>query len=83
MGELGDYGTAAHKEILDLAVQKGIKVITVGSLFHESAKTHSSVASFMSTAELTEHLRRSPLKGNKVLLKGSRYIALESALNAL
>ena len=83
MGELGAYAAAAHTEILDLAVQKGMKVITVGPLFYESAKTHSSVVSFMSTAELTEHLRKSPPERNKVLLKGSRYIALEAALEAL
>ena len=83
MGELGEYATAAHTEILNLAVKKGMKVITVGSLFYESAKNHPSVASFMSTDELIAHLQKNQLKGNKVLLKGSRYIALERAVEAL
>ena len=37
----------------------------------------------MSTDELIAHLQKNQLKGKKVLLKGSRYIALERAVEAL
>ena len=83
MGELGKYAENAHREVLELALEKGLNVITVGPLFHQAAKNHPTVHSFMSTAELKAHLKQSPLSGHHVLLKGSRSIALEEALGAL
>jgi UDP-N-acetylmuramoyl-tripeptide--D-alanyl-D-alanine ligase len=83
MGELGKYAENAHREVLELALEKGLNVITVGPLFHQAGKNHPTVHSFMSTAELKAHLKQSPLSGHHVLLKGSRSIALEEALGAL
>lgn len=83
MGELGTYAGSAHDDVLAMALEKGMHVITVGPIFHRSAQKHANVQSFSTTAELKLHLEHQPVHGKKVLLKGSRSIALEEALSAL
>ena len=83
MGELGTYAGSAHDDVLAMALEKGMHVITVGPIFQRSAQKHANVQSFSTTAELKLHLEHQPVHGKKVLLKGSRSIALEEALIAL
>ncbi len=83
MGELGTYAGMAHDDVLAMALEKGMQVITVGPIFQRSAQKHADVQSFSTTAELKVHLEHQPFHGKKVLLKGSRSIALEEALIAL
>ena len=83
MGELGTYAGSAHDDVLAMALEKGMQVITVGPIFQHSAQKHANVQSFSTTAELKLHLEHQPVHGKRVLLKGSRSIALEEALIAL
>tara|TARA_B100000767_G_scaffold131683_1_gene125033 strand:+ start:389 stop:1738 length:1350 start_codon:yes stop_codon:yes gene_type:complete len=83
MGELGSFAAVAHNEIVQKALEMGVRVITVGPLFHLSASQIPGILSFETTQELGRHLALHPITGKKILLKGSRSIALEEVIGAL
>ena len=82
MAELGVYGPAAHREVLEHAKELGLTVWTVGPLF-AAAALDATAHSFASTSELHVFLSSSPLRQCRILLKGSRSMALESLLDVL
>lgn len=78
MLELGDESEKEHQNILDLAKTLGFDCIfTVGKEFK---KINPSVQSFANTQELIEYLKENPVGSQNVLLKASRGIALEKAI---
>ena len=77
MLELGEKSEEEHLKVLK-AIQSGIaeKVFLVGPVFQKvSAK--SGFKAFSNVDGLTEFLASEPLKGNTILIKGSRGIRLE------
>ena len=56
------------------------EIITVGSIFEQ---VNPSEKSFKNTDELIEYLKQNPIKNKNILLKGSRGIALEKAIEFL
>jgi UDP-N-acetylmuramoyl-tripeptide--D-alanyl-D-alanine ligase len=80
MLELGYYAGEEHSRILRLTESlPAEKIITVGPEFLNASKEGRTMA-FTSTDELIEELKRNPLKGCQILIKGSRGIALEKVL---
>jgi UDP-N-acetylmuramoyl-tripeptide--D-alanyl-D-alanine ligase len=78
MLELGDESEVEHKNILELANSLGFDaIITVGKEFKKANKSNTA---FENTTELTEYLKQSPISTKNILLKASRGIALEKAL---
>ena len=83
MLELGDYSTAEHIGILNLAMDCGFeKIFLVGPIFSEVAKQYP-VTAFPDSASLLEHLTAYPVLNSFVLLKGSRGIRLEKIFDSL
>jgi len=79
MLELGDESEKEHQNILNLAKSLHFgEIITVGRHFKS---INSSETSFENTAELTEYLKVHKIQSDNVLLKGSRGIALEKAID--
>lgn len=79
MLELGDESKNEHLTILNLALSLGFEqIITVGKNF--IAVNHSTPC-FESTSELTEYLKANKISSENILLKGSRGIALEKAID--
>jgi len=83
MLELGEKSEEEHIKVLK-AIQSGIveKVFLVGQVFQKvSAK--SGFKAFSNVDTLMEFLKSEPLKGNTILIKGSRGIRLEKVYELL
>lgn len=79
MLELGEESEKEHQNILKLAQELGFnEIMTVGQNFK---KVNSSGLAFENTAELIEYLKLNTIQSENVLLKGSRGIALEKAVD--
>ncbi|WBV53929.1 UDP-N-acetylmuramoyl-tripeptide--D-alanyl-D-alanine ligase [Chryseobacterium gambrini] len=79
MLELGEESTVEHQNILKIAHDLGFnEIITVGK--HFKAVNNSS-KSFENTAELVEYLGLNKIKSENILLKASRGISLEKAID--
>ncbi|WP_326984614.1 UDP-N-acetylmuramoyl-tripeptide--D-alanyl-D-alanine ligase [Chryseobacterium sp. MYb264] len=79
MLELGEESEKEHQNILNLAKNLGFnEIFTVGKNFKS---INSSETSFENTADLTEYLKSNKIQSENVLLKGSRGIALEKAID--
>ena len=78
MFELGLESEIEHKKIIDYCIENKIQFITVGSNFQK----HNSTG-FKDTQEVIEYLKSTDYTNNLLLLKGSRGIALEKAIEFL
>jgi len=79
MLELGDESVKEHKGILLLAEELGFdQIITVGKQFKNVNKTS---AAFESTDQLIQYLKDNNIKSENILLKASRGISLEKAID--
>lgn len=79
MLELGEESNSEHQQILDLALSLNFdKIITVGPHFKKSNPNGNS---FEKTDELISFLKDNILSSDNILLKASRGIALEKALD--
>lgn len=81
MLELGSESYTEHQNILQLAQTMNFdEIITVGKHFKE---VHQDDRSFENVAELSVFLKENPLTSKNILLKASRVIALEKALELI
>lgn len=79
MLELGEESVAEHQNILKTAQDLGFnEIITVGKYFKT---VNNSSKSFENTAELIEYLSSNKIQSENVLLKASRGISLEKAID--
>ncbi|WP_394665062.1 UDP-N-acetylmuramoyl-tripeptide--D-alanyl-D-alanine ligase [uncultured Chryseobacterium sp.] len=79
MLELGVESTVEHQNILKIAHDLGFnEIITVGKHFKV---VNNSSKSFENTAELVEYLGLNKIKSENILLKASRGISLEKAID--
>ena len=87
MLELGDWSEAEHREILQLAAADSeAQLLVVGREFSRVATDCAAagrIECFPTREELLDRLRLKPVTEALVLLKGSRGIGLEKALEAL
>ncbi|MCK5822082.1 MAG: UDP-N-acetylmuramoyl-tripeptide--D-alanyl-D-alanine ligase [Bacteroidales bacterium] len=80
MRELGNFSRQLHVEVLENAVKKDIELILIGKEFSAIASTILSsipIRSYLSVDEYIPELKKHPIKGRDILLKGSRGIQLE------
>ncbi|MDH6250421.1 UDP-N-acetylmuramoyl-tripeptide--D-alanyl-D-alanine ligase [Chryseobacterium sp. H1D6B] len=79
MLELGEESEKEHQSILKLAQDLGFdEIITVGKHFKN---IHISPAAFENTNDLIEHLKLNKIQSKNILLKASRGISLEKAVD--
>jgi len=79
MLELGDESEKEHQNILNLAQELGFnEIITVGKQFKNVNKNS---AAFESTDELIQYLKGNKIQSENILLKASRGISLEKAID--
>ena len=78
MLELGEDSASEHSQILELAKSLSFdQIITVGPHFKNA---EAGVTSFLTTVDLIEFLKETTINSGNILLKASRGIALEKAL---
>ena len=83
MLELGEKSEEEHLKLVEqVKVLNAEKVLLVGSNF-KKASSGTGFLSFSDVNELRNYLRKKPLKGTFVLVKGSRGIALEKVYDLL
>lgn len=81
MFELGKYAKEEHQKIVDLALEKQLdQVILVGEDFYE---THNEATRFRSTEAFIEYLKEEGKVNEKILIKGSRGMKLETIVEFL
>lgn len=79
MLELGNESTTEHQNIIKIAHDLGFnEIITVGKHFKA---VNDSSKSFENTAELIEYLSSNNIQSENILLKASRGISLEKAID--
>ena len=79
MLELGDDSEKEHQNVLRLSRELNFdRIITVGKNFRS---VNASEASFENTLQLIEYLKTNKIQSENILLKGSRGIALEKAID--
>ncbi len=83
MAELGEHTAAAHEEILAFALGLGLQTWAVGPGFDHAAKAYKNVVAFANTEDAAAHCRATELADHRILLKGSRSIALEALVEVL
>ncbi|ADI30788.1 UDP-N-acetylmuramoyl-tripeptide--D-alanyl-D-alanine ligase [Methylotenera versatilis] len=85
MGELGDNAAEMHAEIGSYAKASGLKSLFVlGDMSAETAKTFGAGAKHYTTPQdLVTDLRKQMQQGTNVLVKGSRFMAMERVVNEI
>jgi UDP-N-acetylmuramoyl-tripeptide--D-alanyl-D-alanine ligase len=83
MLELGDKSEEEHLKVLKVVQSLNAeKVFLVGPVFHKTS-SKSDFKAFDNVNKLMEFLKSEPLKGNTILIKGSRGIRLEKIYEVL
>ena len=78
MRELGEYSHLEHQNIVNMLLErKADLVYLVGEEYQDTTAPYTI---FDNVNSLCEHLRQTPLKGYRILLKGSRSNQLEKVI---
>jgi UDP-N-acetylmuramoyl-tripeptide--D-alanyl-D-alanine ligase len=85
MGEVGDRGPAFHREIGEYARAAGVnRLLTVGELaMHAVAAFGPGGKHYVDQDALVRELSAGPHRGTTVLVKGSRFMAMERVVERL
>ena len=83
MLELGDKSEEEHRKIHKVLSDNNLRnVMLAGPVFHK-VSAGFRYKTFTSVSRLREYLKTKPLKGNHILIKGSRGMALEQIYDVL
>jgi UDP-N-acetylmuramoyl-tripeptide--D-alanyl-D-alanine ligase len=81
MFELGTTSTKEHLEVVNQAVSTSdCSFYFVGTHFYEQNKVHPNLLFFKTFEDLQLHLEQSTISNTRILIKGSRGMALERVL---
>ncbi len=85
MGELGERSDEFHREILHYAIEQNIdKIFVTGPLMISAAvKLNADIKIFLNKEDLLQALKKVLQPHDVVLLKGSRYLKMESLIEPL
>lgn len=81
MLELGDASESIHRDLVEQLVKHNFSAYLVGEHFGRIQQSHFN--HFPATTDLAAHLKKEPLSGKLILLKGSRKMKLEQLLELL
>lgn len=78
MFELGPDSAHEHQEVVSTVQEKKLPTFFIGKHFMKAKIQHDGFLYFNTTDDLKLHLKKQPLKGRVILLKGSRSMGLET-----
>ena len=81
MLELGDTSQAEHQHLINQAIKLGVPTVLVGDQFASCDK--QGLPYFSTREEFLDWLKKKKWRGHLILLKGSRGIAMEKAMEFL
>ena len=81
MGELGTASETEHQVIVNFLENASIsEIYLVGKQFKKTSTNKPNIIKFENTANIKSHLQLANLKDCSILIKGSRFMALEELL---
>ena len=81
MLELGNFSEVEHQEIIEHCCNSELSaILLVGECFDQTVTTDIRVRKFKTTLDLMEYVKQQPLQCDKLLIKGSRGMALEKVV---
>src|SRR5690554_7122225 len=84
MMELGDSSDEEHKNLLDyLSLKPEIEVCLVGRIFNKIVKPDNEFKYFDSVDYLIAYLKKEPIKGRFIFIKGSNSVQLDKVITYL
>ena len=84
MMELGDSSDEEHKKMLDyLSLKPEIEVCLVGIIFNKIVKPGNEFKYFDSVDYLIAYLKKEPIKGRFIFIKGSNSVQLDKVITYL
>ncbi|MAU76635.1 MAG: UDP-N-acetylmuramoyl-tripeptide--D-alanyl-D-alanine ligase [Crocinitomicaceae bacterium] len=83
MRELGTHSMHSHSRIVELCHELALNAIFVGEAFGEVSQVKNTGRFFSSLEELISEIKGGKIKGENILLKGSRGMAMERLLPLL
>jgi len=84
MKELGDSSDKEHKKLLNyLTIKPEIEVCLVGKIFDKIFIPEARFNIFESVEDLINHLKKEPVKGRYIFIKGSNSVHLEKVITHL
>ena len=84
MMELGDSSDEEHREMLDyLSLKPEIEVCLVGRIFNKIVKPDNEFKYFDSVDYLIAYLKKEPIKGRFIFIKGSNSVQLDKVITYL
>ncbi len=83
MFELGDESLAEHEKIVDMLADSQVMTYFVGKDFYASRIVKPNFDFFATFEQLESHLKSNPVVAQRVLIKGSRGMALERVVDLL
>jgi UDP-N-acetylmuramoyl-tripeptide--D-alanyl-D-alanine ligase len=84
MFELGDDSAAEHRQLGQLLAELNLPaVLLIGPEMKAAAEAAGQAHHFSTKAEAAEWLKQQPIRGQQVLVKGSRGMALETLVELL
>ena len=83
MFELGDDSAAEHHQLGELLAEISLAALLIGPEMAAAARAAATARHFATKAEAAAWLRQHPVRGQQVLVKGSRGMALETLVELL
>lgn len=84
MFELGDISAQEHYQIAKLAIElKFVDIILIGHEFQQVKLIHPNIHQFPSRDVFMEHMQQHKIETDRILIKGSRGMALEKVLEVV
>ena len=84
MFELGDISDQEHHQIAKLATElKFDTIILIGHEFQQVKLVHPNIHQFSNRDVFMEHMKQHTIEADRILIKGSRGMALEKVLEVI
>ncbi|UOF94290.1 MAG: UDP-N-acetylmuramoyl-tripeptide--D-alanyl-D-alanine ligase [Bacteroides sp.] len=83
MNELGSFSERYHKLIINILSKINVRSFLIGDFFYDLKCNYSNIFFFKNKSIFINFMSKNNFKGNNILIKGSRSMALETLIKYL